>query len=376
MSREFLYEQIAENIRVNILEGHYSPGTRLPTVRKMMELWNCTSGTIQRAYQELSKQGFILSHPGRGTIVVDLNQSDPMALHHIGLQHQINNFLTETTGLGYSFSEIEQAIQTSLESLKSQHPKNPLQPVNLLRFIGSHDFAVDWLSSRFSEVFPDLSLSIKFKGSLGGLFALADGRADLTGCHLWDEQTDTYNIPYIQKIFPGEKIALLTLTQRRLGLILEHGNPMKIKSLPEITQPGVNSLNRQAGSGTRVWLDARLSMLGISKDRIYGYSNEKNTHLEVAQAIAAGAGNIGVGLEAAAITYGLSFLPLTLEKYDLVFRMNKIGASVIYALQSWLSQEQTKAGIANLGGYDTSQTGNLTWVELILLSVSSNWNLQ
>ena len=45
--------------------------------------------------------------------------------------------------------------------------------------------------------------------------------------------------------------------------------------------------------------------------------------MDIAQSIVSGSGNVGLGLEAAALNYGLSFIPLTLERYDLVFRTTK-----------------------------------------------------
>jgi len=361
MRKEFYYEQIAEFLRKNILEGRYKPGEKLPTIREMRQIWNCTSGTIQRAYLELASQGLITSHPGRGTHVVDLNKSDPLALRQNGLIHRVENFLGENINLGYLPAEIEKAVSIGIQKYKSEKADIGIPHGKTLRFIGSHDLALEWMSSHFKEIIPDVSFSVRFKGSLGGLFALADGSADLTGCHLWDDKSDTYNIPYIQKIFPGEGIACMTLSHRRLGLILQAGNPLNIISLADLIKPGLVFVNRQMGSGTRVWLDAKLSGLGIETLKIIGYNNEKNTHLDVAQVVASGSGNVGLGLEAAALRYGLSFIPLTLERYDLIFRTNKFDGSMLLTLQNWLKQESTRENIVNLGGYETHDTGTITW---------------
>ena len=278
MRKEFYYEQIAEYLRINILEGRLKPGDKLPTIREMRLIWNCTSGTVQRAYLELASQGLIISHPGRGTYVVDLNKTDPSALRRTGLLHRVDNFLEESVNLGYLPAEIEQAVSIGMQKFKTTKAEVGTSNGKILRFVGSHDLALEWMATHFNETFPDIFFSVKYKGSLGGLFALADGSADLTGCHLWDDKSDTYNIPYIHKIFPGEMIALLTLSHRRLGLILTPGNPLKIYDLGDLVKPGVVFVNRQMGSGTRVWLDAKLTGLRIETSRINGYNNEKNTH--------------------------------------------------------------------------------------------------
>ncbi len=362
MRKEFYYEQIAEYLRINILEGRYKPGEKLPTIREMRQIWNCTSGTIQRAYLELASQGLIISEPGRGTHVANLNKTDPFALRRTGLLHRVENFLDESINLGYTPVEIEQAVASGIQMFKTEKTARGSSNGKILRFIGSHDLALEWMASHFNEIIPDIFFSVKYKGSLGGLFALADGSADLTGCHLWDDKSDTYNIPYIQKIFPGEMIALLTLSHRRLGLMIQPGNPLKIHDLADLVKPGVNFVNRQLGSGTRVWLDARLTGLGIESSKIIGYNNEKNTHLDIAQTVGSGRGNVGLGLEAAALNYGLDFIPLTLERYDLVFMTKKFDGSILLTIQNWLTQEATRNAINNLGGYETHETGRITWI--------------
>ena len=128
----------------------------------------------------------------------------------------------------------------------------------MLHFFGSHDMAVTWLANHAQEIAPSAVLQLNFTGSLGGLMALADGRADLAGCHLWDPETDSYNIPYIRKFFPGKRMLAVRLAERRIGLILPAGNPKNIQTLADLTRPGVRFVNRQLGSGTRVWLDAVL----------------------------------------------------------------------------------------------------------------------
>ena len=67
MDDSYLYRQIAESVRRDILEGRLQPGERLPTLREMRETWRCTQGTAQRAYAELAREGLVISQTGRGT---------------------------------------------------------------------------------------------------------------------------------------------------------------------------------------------------------------------------------------------------------------------------------------------------------------------
>jgi len=64
-----IYQQIAEQIRVQIGEGRLPAGTQLPTVRQLAEQLDVTRVTIQNAYGELQADGWIESTVGRGTFV-------------------------------------------------------------------------------------------------------------------------------------------------------------------------------------------------------------------------------------------------------------------------------------------------------------------
>ena len=75
--------------------------------------------------------------------------------------------------------------------------------------------------------------------SLGGLIALAEGKAQLAGSHLWDEESDTYNAAYIRRLLPGRRIAMVTLAHRRLGLIVPAGNPAGIQTPADLAKSGV-----------------------------------------------------------------------------------------------------------------------------------------
>jgi putative molybdopterin biosynthesis protein len=135
-----------------------------------------------------------------------------------------------------------------------------------------------------------------------------------------------------------------------------------VSGLEDLTRPGLRFVNRQWGAGTRVWLDTRLEQLGIRPDQIEGYDNTANTHLEVAGAVAEGRADVGLGVEAAALAYGLSFTLLTVERYDLVIPAEVWELGAIQTLARWLTSEEAAKEINGIGGYDTAQTGQVEWV--------------
>jgi putative molybdopterin biosynthesis protein len=213
-----------------------------------------------------------------------------------------------------------------------------------------------------SEKMPQPEVSVEYVGSLGGLIALARDEAEVAGVHLWDEATDTYNLPFVQRLFPGRQAVLITLAHRSLGLIIPPGNPQQLQSLADLVRSDVCFVNRQSGSGTRVWLDAQLKALDITPQSVPGHEREESTHLGVARAVSQGEATVGLGIHAAAAASGLDFLPLTQERYDLVFLEAAWKAPLAQALIKVVRSARLKEAVAALGGYDTSQTGRELWI--------------
>jgi molybdate-binding protein/DNA-binding transcriptional regulator YhcF (GntR family) len=364
MEEPHLYQKIVAAIRQDVLAGKLSPGERLPTVRQTAADWSCTIGTVQRAYAELARQGLVVSRSGQGTHVVDKPLAqDETPLRRALLVHRAEAFLLETLTAGYTPAEVESALRLALDQWRAISTSPQPAEEGVLRFAGSHDLALTWLAAHFPEIVPRFTLQLGFTGSLGGLIALQQGRADLAGCHLWDEATDDYNAPFVRSLLPGQRVALLTLAYRRQGLILPPGNPLGFTSLKDLARPGLCFANRQPGSGTRVWLDAALRRLGINVSHIQGYDQGLLTHSDVARAVAEGEADAGLGLETAALAFGLDFILMVTEPYDLVIPAENLTLPGIQRLRSWLGSAQARQALTDLGGYETAHTGELAWVE-------------
>lgn len=363
MSESHLYRKIIASIRQGILSGELKPGDRLPPVREMAQRWECTNGTVQRAYRELAQQGLILSRAGQGTHVAGkLSVQEETPLRRATLIHQAENFLLEALGSGYNLAEIESAVRQAIDRWRVVELERPPEQQSLLRFAGSHDLAIAWLPDQLAKIAPGCTLQLHFTGSLRGLIALAEENADLAGSHLWDDESGSYNAAHVRRLLPGQRVALLTLAQRNLGLILPPGNPASLQSLQDLARPGLRFVNRQPGSGTRVWLDVTLQQVGIAREQITGYQNEKMTHSAVALEVAEGKADVGFGLHGAALNYGLDFIPLQPEIYHLVIPEKNWEHPAIQAIANWLQTPAACSTLENLGGYITTQTGQVEWV--------------
>ena len=223
--------------------------------------------------------------------------------------------------------------------------------------IGSHDLTLDLLAQLLAG--RDRRLVSANVGSVGGLVALQRGEAHLAGSHLLDPQTGEYNVTYLPSYLAGVPLRLMALVQREQGLLVKKGNPQNIKSLVDITRPGVRFANRQRGAGTRVLLDYHLNLSGISPESITGYHQEEYTHLGVAAAVASGRADCGLGIAAAAQALDLDFVPLFQERYDLVIPTEHARSPLLEPLFEIIAGKEFRAEVAAMPGYDVSVMGRL-----------------
>jgi putative molybdopterin biosynthesis protein len=149
----------------------------------------------------------------------------------------------------------------------------------------------------------------------------------------------------------------MTLVGRVQGLLLQKGNPKRIRNLADLTKPGVTFINRQRGSGTRVLLDYQLAKQGISSDDIQGYQDQEYTHLTVGAAIASGRVDCGIGIAAVTQSLDLEFIPLFEERYDLIIPQEHARGQLLEPLIELLENQDFKQMVAGLPGYDVSEMG-------------------
>ena len=228
--------------------------------------------------------------------------------------------------------------------------------------IGSHDLTLDLISSELGKAHTGLSLSSSNVGSLGGLIALQRGEAHLAGSHLMDEETGEYNVSYVKRYLPGRSVVLVNLVFRDQGLIVPPGNPRGLSGLADLIGSDVQFVNRQRGAGTRVLLDYQLRQMGASPDQIAGYNREEYTHLAVAAAVTGGSADTGLGILAAARALNLDFVPLMQERYDLVIPRDVYESGLLDPLLDLIRGPDFRKQVEALGGYDTSQMGEVVAV--------------
>jgi len=221
----------------------------------------------------------------------------------------------------------------------------------VLVFSGSHDLALEGIAEQIAKHVTLLSLPV---GSLDGLVNLRQGLCQISGAHLLDASGE-YNTPFVRHLFPDRAMEVVTLAYRTQGLMVAAGNPKGIKQIADLARKNIRLVNRNAGSGTRLWLDAELGKLNIPAKKINGYEVTVKTHSEAAQRIAEGQADVSVGLQAAANQRGLGFIPFFEERYDLI--LPREGEQSLAPLLNYLQTALFRQQINSLTGYNTAHSG-------------------
>ena len=232
---------------------------------------------------------------------------------------------------------------------------------NTLVSIGSHDMILDVMNDMMAERFPGMNLSGTHVGSMAGLMALLRGETVIAPTHLLDEETGEYNISYIEKIFPGEKMALIKGVDRIQGIMVKKGNPLGIKGVEDLTR--VRYVNRQRGAGTRVLLDYKLKQAGITPDMIDGYDKEAATHMAVAALVASDEIDAGMGIKSAADAMGLDFVEVGTEEYDFAIRQENLELPQVRAFRQILESKEFHEKLEKMGGYGWHQAGRIVLIK-------------
>ncbi len=282
-------------------------------------------------------------------IAQNMKQSPAWVRHHI--------LMLESAGL-VRVSEIrktgkvtEKYYSADADAFFLQETILPKSKKPVLVFSGSHDLAVEGIADSLSKVITLLNLPV---GSLDGLVNLRQGICQIAGAHLLDVD-GKYNTPFVRHFFPDREVEIITLAHRTQGLMLASGNPKQIKKVADISHSNARFINRNAGSGTRLWFDTELNKLKIPLAMINGYETAVTTHSEAAMLILKGKADVSIGLQAAANQHGLDFIPWFEERYDLIMPKTtvKLLLPILEYIQSGDFRDRTNA----LLGYNTTHSG-------------------
>jgi molybdate-binding protein/DNA-binding PadR family transcriptional regulator len=221
-----------------------------------------------------------------------------------------------------------------------------------LRITGSDDPLLDYLT----HVIHAANQSV---GSIGGLLALAEHRTDAAGIHLLDSESGEYNVPFVKHLMPEDDVVLVNLASRENGLLLAPGNPLSIRCVRDLSRHGIRFINRQRGAGSRLLLYSRLRAAHVDAHALVGWEQTVATHAAVADAITSGKADAGPGLRAVAVAWGLDFLPLGEERFDLVIPSDQLDSARVQPVLEALHSSAFRRTAEALRGYDLTHTGQV-----------------
>ncbi len=188
---------------------------------------------------------------------------------------------------------------------------------------------------------------------------LKEGKVHIAGTHLEDPETGEYNLPFLKREFAGEEFRVVTFARWEEGLVVAAGNPKNIRKIQDLARKHVRFANREPGSGSRALLDELLMATGVRPGAIEGYHRVCYGHLAAAYAVASDEVDCCLATRSAARTFGLDFVPLRQERYDLVMRKQTMDLASGQAFVDVLQRATLRKRLEMLAGYDTSGTGSV-----------------
>src|SRR6201996_1565292 len=250
-------------------------------------------------------------------------------------------------------------MQPHIEALRSdlsrvvteaRDERHQLMPVQ-----ASHDMALSVLQ-RHVAASADLHMDIRFQGSADALRGLNDRQCLVAGFHVpaLRGAAPVFARTLKPLLKPG-KHKLIGCSRRMQGLMVRREHASLIRALPDLVRHRLRFVNRQPGSGTRMLVEHLMYEHSIAPTQLSGYTEHvEHTHVSVALCVASGVVDAGIGIEAAALQFGLHFVPLVEESYFLACLEPNVGHPGVQRLREVLAGDRWREILAGLPGYRTA----------------------
>ena len=114
-SSRSIYEQVIDNFKELVTRGVLEPDAKLPSVRELSRSLTVNPNTIQKAYRELERQGFIYTVPGKGAFVSPRENAEIRDEDVRRVTDSIRQEIRELSFIGLGREEIEALLESILE---------------------------------------------------------------------------------------------------------------------------------------------------------------------------------------------------------------------------------------------------------------------
>lgn len=228
--------------------------------------------------------------------------------------------------------------------------------------MASDDPALNFLITRLNNKMGSSFIYTLPVGSLDALIYLRENFSDIAGCHLFDQASGDYNIPYVQHLFSDQTMAIVNFVDRQQGFYVKKGNPQGITGIKDLLRGDVVFKNRKSGSGTRLWIDQQFKLLNIKKDEVNFSKPDASTHSDVAKAVDLGMATTGIGVMSVAELFNLDFIPLFSEQFDLIMNEKTYLSSRFEPVKEILRDRLFKELVEKMGGYSVKKMGQVKFI--------------
>ncbi|GAA0594968.1 helix-turn-helix transcriptional regulator [Caenispirillum bisanense] len=217
---------------------------------------------------------------------------------------------------------------------------------------GSDDLLLEWAVRQ-----SGCKLALLLDGSGVGLRRFAEGGAVACGLHLLDEASGRFNTPLVERSLAGVPYVLLHWARRETGLVLPQGNPQGIRGLADLLRPEVTFADRPPGTGAHLLVRALLRRDGLDPQALRPAEAAAVSETDVAAAILERRATAGFAVRAAANRFGLTFVPLAWEDFDLVLDRRAVFEPPLQALLHFTRTAAFAERARLFGGYDLTDLG-------------------
>jgi molybdate-binding protein/transcriptional regulator with XRE-family HTH domain len=217
--------------------------------------------------------------------------------------------------------------------------------------------ALGMLAARLGREPAGIQISWVQGSSMAALKALARNEVHVAGLHLCDEATQEFNVPFVRRALPDRAMLFVNFASWEQGIVVAAGNPLKIRSPEDLANPKIGLVQREPGAGAHRLLEQTLRAKRVPPSAVRSVGRVAFGHMEVAQAIAMGMADAGIAIRGAALAFGLGFIPLAVERFDLVIPRTLAADPRIERLVDTLGSIAFRRELDTVGGYITGESG-------------------
>lgn len=314
-------------------------------------------------------------HLGKNT-VYQLAKTGKLASYHVGRKlkftlEDVEAYVTSTHHAPILHaSGSKAAAPSAVVAAAAREPSSSLQTMSEAASFGALDgipFVItggDPVADMLASTLNSLGVlsSRLVRGSYTALVNLYAGDADAAVIHLYDQASNSFNVPYVRNLAPGASVVVFRLYGRNQGFVVRDGNPKKLNTWGALMREGVRLSNREKGSGARVLLDEKLRSMEVRSESIEGYDTHYPVGSTAIRRVATGVADVAIGTEREArAVSGVQFVPMLTEWVDLVVRKTPVTRPVIATLKDVLASDRFRRDVNTLGPCDVSKLGVIVY---------------